>query len=190
MSRKKVIVAVTGASGAIYARFILQKLNTLKDEIEEVAVVFSKNSIEVVKFELGLNANEITGFNVYDDENFFAPCASGSSNYNIMIVCPCSMGTLGRIAHGYADSLITRSADVMIKENRMLILVPREMPYNLIHIENMKLLINSGVIICPASPSFYSMPQSINDLVQTVTDRVLKIAGFSIKTYEWGNQEF
>jgi 4-hydroxy-3-polyprenylbenzoate decarboxylase len=97
------------------------------------------------------------------------------------------MGTLGRIAHGYSNDLISRAADVMLKEKKKLILVPREMPYNLIHIENFKLLVSAGAIICPASPSFYSKPQNLDQVIDTVVDKILKLSGFSIRTFEWGD---
>ena len=106
-----------------------------------------------------------------------------------MIICPCTMGTLGRIAHGYADDLISRTADVMLKENKKLILLLREMPFNLVHIENIKLLCQSGAIICPASPSFYFRPQNLEELINTVTDKLLLLAGFEIKSNEWGKDE-
>ncbi|MFC2138288.1 UbiX family flavin prenyltransferase, partial [Bacteroidota bacterium] len=118
----------------------------------------------------------------YDVNDFFSPAASGSANYDAMIIIPCSMGTLGKIAHGTSDDLIIRAADVMLKEKRKLILVPRETPYNLIHIENMKLITLAGGIICPASPSFYSKPETINDLVDTIVERVLHLTGFKCNT--------
>ena len=122
---------------------------------------------------------------LWDNKDFNAPFASGSSSYDTMIICPASMGMVGRIAHGVSDDLITRAADVMLKERRRLILVPRETPYSLIHINNMKLLTEAGAVICPATPSFYSRPQTIDELVATVTDRVLTLAGFTIDTFRW-----
>jgi 4-hydroxy-3-polyprenylbenzoate decarboxylase len=104
-----------------------------------------------------------------------------------MIICPCTMGTLGRIASGISSDLMTRSADVMLKERKKLILVPREAPLNLIHLTNMKLLTEAGAIICPASPSFYSKPATIEDLAMTVVDRVLSLAGFNLETFSWGS---
>jgi flavin prenyltransferase len=136
---------------------------------------------------LGTIDNSLPAGKVFDNKDFFAPFASGSSQYDSMIICPCSMGTLGRIAHGYADDLISRAADVMLKENKKLILLVREMPYNLVHIENFRLLALSGAIICPASPSFYSKPQSVEALVDTVIDKLLLLAGFDIKTFKWGS---
>jgi 4-hydroxy-3-polyprenylbenzoate decarboxylase len=125
---------------------------------------------------------------MYDPRNFFAPPASGSAGYDTMIICPCTMGTMGRIAAGTADDLMTRSADVMLKERRRLILVPRETPFSLVHIRNMELLTQAGAIICPASPSFYSKPASIEEAVMTVVDRVLHLAGFEIDSYRWGGK--
>ena len=105
-----------------------------------------------------------------------------------MIVCPCSMGLMARIAMGISNDLVTRAADVVLKERRKLILVPRDTPYNLIHINNMRLLTEAGAIICPASPSFYSKPQSFEALAKTVTDRVLDLAGFKLDSYRWGEE--
>lgn len=115
-----------------------------------------------------------------------APFASGSARYDAMIVCPCSMGLMGRIAQGVSNDLTTRAADVMLKERRRLILVPRDAPYNLIHLENMRALTLAGAIICPASPSFYSRPQTIEEVAATVVDRVIDLAGLEISSYRWG----
>ncbi len=106
-----------------------------------------------------------------------------------MIVCPCSMGTMGRIAAGISDDLITRAADVMLKERSKLILIIRDTPYNLIHINNMKVITEAGGIICPATPSFYSLPKSFEELAATVVDRSLLIAGFELSTFRWGNDD-
>ena len=122
---------------------------------------------------------------VYDNKTFNAPFASGSSQYDTMIICPASMGTTGRIANGTSDDLIARTADVMLKERRRLIIVPRETPYSLIHINNMKTLTLAGAIICPATPSFYSNPKTIDDLVMTVVDRIIDLAGFDNKSFRW-----
>lgn len=126
------------------------------------------------------------GVVVYRPDDFFAPMASGSSGCDTMIIIPCTMGTIGRIAAGVSADLVSRAADVMLKERRKLILVPREAPYNLIHLTNMKLLAEAGAIICPASPSFYSKPSTLEDLVLTIVDRVLILAGYEIQTFSWG----
>ena len=180
----KLAIGVTGASGAIYAKLLFLKLLTIKDQWEDVAVVFSDNGKAVWKYELDETLDNLP-FRIYDKKDFYAPLASGSSGFDTLIVCPCSMGTMGRIAHGVSDDLITRAADVMLKERRKLILVTRDTPLNLIHINNMKLLTEAGAIICPASPSFYSKPKDINELVSTVLDRVLVLAGFKIDTFRW-----
>lgn len=180
----KIAIGVTGASGAIYAKILFDKLLSIKQQWDEVSVVFSDNGRDVWKYELG-EAPDNLPFTMYDRKNFHAPFASGSSGYNVVIVCPCSMGTLGRIAHGVSDDLITRAADVMLKERRKLILVTRDTPLSLIHINNMKLVTEAGAIICPASPSFYSKPKDIQELVSTVVDRVLVLAGFTIDSYKW-----
>lgn len=185
MKKLKIVVGVSGASGAIYAQSVITKLEELKDQIEDFSLVFTENAKKVGDFELETSYKTDSG-KIFDNKDFFAPFASGSSQYDVMIICPCSMGTLGRIAHGYADDLISRTADVMLKENKKLILLVREMPYNLVHIENFKLLTQAGAIICSASPSFYSKPQSIKAIINTVTDKLLLLAGFDIKTFEWG----
>jgi flavin prenyltransferase len=180
----KLAIGVTGASGAIYAKILFRKLLSIKDQWNDIAVVFSDNGQEVWKYELGETLDKVP-FQIYNRKDFYAPFASGSSGYNALIICPCSMGTMGRIAHGISDDLITRAADVMLKERRKLILVTRDTPLSLIHINNMKLLTEAGAIICPASPSFYSKPKDINELVSTVVDRVLMLAGFTIDTFRW-----
>ena len=186
MPKNKIIIAVTGASGAIYAQMLLNKLDTIKDQIETCGVVFSDCAKEVWKYELGNESYKVIPYKIYEKNDFFAPFASGSACYNIMIICPCSMGTMGRIAAGISNDLITRAADVMLKERKKLILVTREMPLSLIHINNMKILTESGAIICPASPSFYNAAQKIDNILHTVTDKVLNLAGFNIDSYQWG----
>jgi 4-hydroxy-3-polyprenylbenzoate decarboxylase len=115
-----------------------------------------------------------------------APFASGSAKYNTLIICPCSMGTLARIATGISNDLITRAADVILKERRKLILVTRDTPLSLIHINNMKTVTEAGAIICPATPSFYSKPQTIEEVAATVIDRVIDLAGLEQVSYRWG----
>jgi 4-hydroxy-3-polyprenylbenzoate decarboxylase len=148
--------------------------------------VFSQNAREVWEYELKNDDYKKSSFNIYSEKDFYAPFASGSAGFNTMIICPCSMGTLGRIATGVSSDLITRAADVILKERRKLILVPRETPYNLIHIRNMQTIVEAGGIICPASPSFYSIPETIEELVETVINRVLNLAGFDLPGYQWG----
>lgn len=187
--RKKIVVAVTGASGSIYAAVLLRKLAALENQVAEVAVVMSDNAKTVWKQELGNEAYNDIPFRVYAKNDFFAPFASGSARFDTMIVCPCSMGTLARIAGGISNDLTTRAADVILKERRKLILVTRDTPLSLIHINNMKTVTEAGAIVCPASPSFYSLPKTFEDLAATVVDRIIDLAGFEQETYRWGNTE-
>ncbi|MEO6902003.1 MAG: UbiX family flavin prenyltransferase [Bacteroidia bacterium] len=188
MNKHKIIVAITGASGSIYAKVLLQKLAQLQNQIEEVGIVMSDNAKEVWSFELGNKEYENFPFKTYNKSDFYAPFASGSAKYDIMIVCPCSMGTLARIANGISNDLTTRAADVILKERRKLILVARDTPLNLIHIKNMKTITEAGGIICPASPSFYSLPKTFVDLAATVVDRVIDLCNLQQETYRWGGR--
>jgi len=183
----KIVVAVTGASGSIYARLVLNKLLALKDQWQSLAVVMTENAKEVWKTEL--DNEDYTGYKIpfFSQRDFSAPFASGSGKYNTMIIIPCSMGTLGRIATGVSSDLITRAADVVLKERRKLICVVRDTPYNLIHIRNMETLTLAGGVICPATPSFYSKPATIEEVAATVVDRVLDLAGLDISTFRWGS---
>ncbi|MCC7029442.1 MAG: UbiX family flavin prenyltransferase [Chitinophagaceae bacterium] len=180
---KKIAVGITGASGAVYAKVLLDKLMQIDET--EISVVMSNNAKDVWKFELGNEIYKDMNVKFYDIRDYFAPFASGSSSYEALVICPCSMGTLGRIANGISDNLISRAADVMLKERRKLICVVRDTPYNLIHINNMKTVTEAGGIICPASPSFYSLPKNFEELAATVTDRVITLLGLQIKTYRW-----
>ncbi|MBM3445722.1 MAG: UbiX family flavin prenyltransferase [Bacteroidetes bacterium] len=187
MSKKKIVIAITGASGSIYADLLIKKLGLIKDQWEQISIVFSENAKTVWKTELGNEDYQNIPFPVYEKNDFNAPFASGSGQYDTMIIVPCSMGTMGRIAHGVSGDLITRAADVMLKERRKLICVARETPYNLIHIKNMELITLAGGIICPATPSFYSNPKSVEEVAYTVVDRIIDLAGMQIKTYRWGS---
>jgi 4-hydroxy-3-polyprenylbenzoate decarboxylase len=182
---RKIVLAITGASGSIYAKKLLERLHGLEAPLKEIAVIFSETGREIWESEIGSEFHNEGSAKEYDNNKFQAPFASGSSQYDTMIICPASMGTTGRIANGTSDDLIARTADVMLKERRRLIIVPRESPYNLIHINNMKLLTLAGAIICPASPSFYSNPKTIDDLVMTVVDRIIDLAGFDSNGFRW-----
>jgi 4-hydroxy-3-polyprenylbenzoate decarboxylase len=173
---KRIIIGITGASGALYAHLLLKKLAELGDQLEEVAVVVSKTGEQVWKYELPDIPLDSHPFKRYNPDSFFAPMASGSTGYDSMIIIPCSVGTLGRIAAGTADDLMTRTADVMLKERRKLILVVRETPYNLIHIRNMAVVTEAGGIVLPASPGFYMNPLTVEGLCTTVVDRALILA--------------
>lgn len=183
---KKIVIAITGASGSVYANGLLTKLFSVKTQWSELSVVMTENAKEVWKTELGNESWKEHPVKFYSTTDFSAPFASGSGQYDTMIIIPCSMGTLGRIASGISNDLITRAADVVLKERRKLICVVRETPYNLIHIRNMEAITLAGGIICPATPSFYSQPKTIDEVASTVTDRVLDLAGIDIKTFRWG----
>lgn len=158
----------------------------LSNQIMEIGVVMTKNAKDVWQFELGNSSYDQYPFQFYENDDYFAPFASGSAKYDALIVVPCSMGTLGRIANGTSNNLITRAADVMLKERRKLVLVARDTPYSLIHLNNMKAITEAGGIICPASPSFYSHPQNFEELAKTVVDRVCDLVDLSLDTYRWG----
>ena len=182
----KIVLAITGASGSIYARQLINKLLKVRNQWQDLAIVMSDNAKTVWETELGNQEYNNTGLKIYSTQDFSAPFASGSGRYNCMIIAPCSMGTLGRIASGISNDLISRAADVVLKEKRKLICVVRDTPYNLIHIRNMETVTLAGGIICPATPSFYSRPNSIEEVAATVVDRVLDLAGIDIKTFRWG----
>lgn len=186
VKKKKIVVAITGASGSIYAKVLLDKLVKLQDQIAEVGIVMSDNAKDVWKFELDDQSFNNYPFKFYQKNDFMAPFASGSAKFDSMVVVPCSMGTMARIAQGTSSDLTTRAADVILKERRKLILVTRETPLNLIHIQNMQLATQAGAVICPASPSFYSRPASFEELAATVIDRVLDMIGLDLDTYRWG----
>lgn len=186
-NKLKIVIAITGASGSVYAKVLLDKLENLISQIETVGIVMSDNAQSVWQFELKNSDYKKYKFNYFGKMDFNAPFASGSAKFDIMIICPCSMGTLGRIASGISNDLITRTADVMLKERRKLILITRDTPLSLIHINNMKTVTEAGGIICPASPSFYSLPDTFEKLAATVIDRVLDLAGLDQKSYRWGD---
>ncbi len=185
LRNRKIVLAVTGASGSIYALKLLETLKQLKSPPEEVAVVFSETAKEIWKAETGNIYVAEHPAKEFGNKSFYVPFASGSSTYDTMIICPASMGTVGRIANGTSEDLISRSADVMLKERRRLIIVPRETPYSLIHIDNMKKLTLAGAIICPATPSFYNNPKTIDELVMTVVNRIVDLAQFENNSFRW-----
>lgn len=184
---QKIVVAITGASGSIYAQVLLTKLLQLKDHCSELSVILTENAKQVWQTELNNESWKDFDVQYFTQQDFNAPFASGSGQYGTMIIIPCSMGTLGRIAAGISNDLITRAADVILKERRKLICVIRDTPYNLIHIRNMKTVTLAGGIICPATPSFYSKPKTIEEVAATVVDRVIDLAGLPIKTFRWGS---
>lgn len=182
----KIVIAISGASGSIYAKILVEKLLLLKGQWQELAIVMSDNAREIWQTELDNTDYLNYPVKYYTSKDFSAPFASGSGQYNTMIIVPCSMGTLGRIATGISNDLITRAADVILKERRKLICIIRDTPYSLVHIRNMETITLAGGIICPATPSFYSKPKTIEELAATVVDRALDLAGMDIKTFRWG----
>jgi 4-hydroxy-3-polyprenylbenzoate decarboxylase len=188
MTKRKIVVAITGASGAIYAKLLLEKLQLLSVQITEVAVVMSDNAKQVWKFELDNDDYERLPYKIYPKHDFMAPFASGSARFDTMVIIPCSMGTLGRIANGTSDDLVTRAADVILKERRKLILVARDMPLNLIHIRNMQTITEAGGIICPAIPSYYSKPKTVEEVAMTVVNRVIDLMGLENESYRWSEE--
>jgi 4-hydroxy-3-polyprenylbenzoate decarboxylase len=185
MSTGKLVVAVTGASGAIYAQRFLQRAALVYDEI---LLIMSTQAYQVAETELGVVFDGVLGTQAWlgrpyenirllDPKNYFTPPASGSFRHDGMVVVPCSMGTAGRIANGISDDLLTRSADVCLKEGRKLILVPREMPMNLIMLRNLTQLAEAGATILPASPAWYTRPTTLEELADTVVARILQQLG-------------
>ena len=182
----KIIVAIGGSSGSIYAKILLDRLKVIVNQTEAIGVVMSDNAIYNWELEIGPWSKDEYPFTFYNKMDFMAPFASGSAKYDVMLVCPCSMGLLGRIAAGISTDLTTRAADVILKERRKLIVVTREMPLSLIHLRNMETVTLAGGIICPATPSFYGKPSTIEEVAGTVIDRVLDLSGLDWKSYRWG----
>lgn len=170
----RIVVAITGASGALYAQRLLDNLDPAQHEVH---VVISSYGRAVLEEELpgGLRLGD--GVMTHGLKSMNVPFASGSNPFDAMVVIPCSMGTLGRIAHGLSDDVLLRSADVMLKERRKLILVPRETPLNLVHVKNFELLLLAGATILPANPAFYTHPSSVEEVIDTVVARVLDHLG-------------
>jgi len=172
----KLVVAITGASGSLYAQRLLQVLYDGGKSSHEVHVALSAHAREVAEAEVGKLVIP-DGFPVHGDTSMQVPYVSGSAQFDAMVIVPCSMGTLGRIAHGYSDSSIARAADVFLKEKRKLILVPRETPWNLIQARNVVTLLEAGAEILPAIPAFYHRPETVLDVIDTVVARVLDRLG-------------
>ena len=180
----KIVVAITAASGAIYARQLLTTLIE-SSQVERIAVIYSSNGRAVAAHE-GVVMPESPKIEEFQNDNLFAAPASGSARWDAMVVVPSSVGTIGRVASGVSQTLIERAADVMLKERRRLIFVVRETPYSLIHLRNMTALTEAGAVILPATPSFYSLPQDVEAVCRTVTDRIVAMLGVENNRYEWG----
>ncbi|MBY8996548.1 MAG: UbiX family flavin prenyltransferase [Candidatus Thorarchaeota archaeon] len=179
--KKRILVCLTGASGAIYG---VRLLRALKSNGHEVHLIISKWGEETLKYETGIDSETLAkeADFVYNEHDLAAGPASGTFPLDSVVVIPCSMKTLAGIAHGYADNLISRAADCSLKERRPLILVPRESPYNLIHIRNMAAVTEAGGMIIPACPAFWAKPKTIENLVDSVVERVLEHLGVSDNT--------
>lgn len=179
----KIIVAVTAASGAIYARQLLEQL-VASPQVESIALILSTNAEAVAETE-GVTLPESDKITRYANDNLFAAPASGSARWDAMVIVPSSVGTVGRVAAGTSQTLIERAADVMLKERRRLVVVVRETPLSLIHLRNMTTLTEAGAIVLPASPSFYSRPTDIEELCSTVTERIVSLLGIDAPHFEW-----
>ena len=181
----KLVIAATGASGAIYLQRLLEQIDC---RAHDVHLIMSGYAREVVKQELD-DFKIPPAVSQHSETDMNVPFVSGSARFDAMVVVPCSMATLGRIASGSSDSVLLRAVDVFLKEHRKLILVPRETPWNLIHARNVMTLLEAGAIVLPAIPSFYSRPSSITDLVDTVVWRILDQIGLpSPGAYRWGEK--
>lgn len=185
MAKKRILVCLTGASGAIYG---VRTIDRLVELGHEVHLIVSRWGTETLKHETGLTPEDLKNrvTKVYDEDDLTAGPASGSYHLDAMVVVPCTMKTLAGIAHGYADNLISRAADCTLKERRTLIIVPRETPLNLIHIRNMGRVTEAGAVVIPASPAFWHKPSTIEQLVDSVVERVLYHAGvLENRRVEW-----
>lgn len=182
-----IVVAVTAASGSIYARLLAESL-VASEQVGRIALVYSENARAVAEHE-GVAMPTDAKIVEYSNSDLFASPASGSAAWDAMVVVPSSVGTVGRVANGVSQTLIERAADVMLKERRRLVFVVRETPYSLIHLRNMTALTEAGAVIVPASPSFYSKPATVEELCRTVVERVVALLGIKAEHYEWGKEE-
>jgi 4-hydroxy-3-polyprenylbenzoate decarboxylase len=189
--KRKIVIGITGASGAPYANRLLGLLHDRareKDDVE-VSVCLSATAAEVWKIECGGDIREAIGFPVWGMRDYGAPFASGSAGWHAMAIVPCSMGTIARVAHGVSDTLLTRAADVMLKERRTLVVVPRETPLSLIHLENLTAIARAGAVVLPAMPAFYGRPETVADAVDTVVARLLSHLGLEQTLVKaWGER--
>ena len=183
----RILVAITGASGSLYAQRLLDNLDPRQHELH---VVLSHYATAVIGEEMPGGLRLPTGVTAHNLKSMNAPFASGSNAPDAMVIIPCSMGTIGRIAHGYSEDVLLRAADVVLKERRKLILVPRETPLNLVHVKNFELLLLAGAILLPANPSFYTKPRTVEDVADTVVARVLDHLGVAHTLgHRWQEEE-
>ncbi len=183
----KIVIAITGASGSIYAEDLIERLISVEHQIDQIAIIRSKNAELVWEHELGTKLPKHSKIKYFEKNDFMAPFASGSAIFDCMIILPASMGTIGRVANGISDDLISRTADVFLKEEKKLIVCPREMPFSQIHLKNLLRLQQAGATILPTSPSFYSNPKSIKQLIGTVTNRIFDHINLKQNnTFRWG----
>lgn len=194
MQTGRLVVGISGASGAIYAQRLLLALSA---QVKEIYLVLSEQAVQVINTELGVALDrenfttsswlgrDIPNIQLLDHRDFYTPPASGSFRHDGMVICPCSMGTLGRIANGISNDLMTRAADVCLKEQRPLVLVPREMPWNLIMLRNAATVVEAGGTILPACPAWYQKPTTLEDLADTVVARIVQTLGYSHTLAEW-----
>jgi 4-hydroxy-3-polyprenylbenzoate decarboxylase len=183
----KLLVAITGASGSLYAQRLLDQLDP---QAHEIHVVLSRYAPQVIAEELPDGLRLKPGMRQHNLRSMHAPFASGSNPPDAMVIIPCTLGTLGRIAHGYGADVLLRAADVVLKERRKLILVPRETPLSLVHVKNFELLLQAGATLLPANPSFYSRPGTVEAVVDTVVARVLDHLGIENRLVgRWGEEE-
>jgi 4-hydroxy-3-polyprenylbenzoate decarboxylase len=182
----KLVIAATGASGTIYLQRLLEQIDCRANEVH---LVMSTHAKQVAVQEMdGFKAPD--GILQHAENDLNVPFVSGSAKFDAMVVVPCSMATMGRIASGSSDSALLRAADVFLKERRKLVLVPRETPWNLIHARNVVTLLEAGAVVLPAIPSFYSRPTSLNDVVDTVVWRILDQIGLpSARAYRWADEK-
>lgn len=181
---RNIIVAVTGASGSLYARLLCARLAGV-DGVGEIALIATRNGREVAAFEDSAAWMDDARFTRYANDDLFSAPASGSAGYDAMVVVPCSMGMAGRLAGGISNDLASRAADVMLKERRTLVLVPREAPLSTIHLRNLTTLSECGAIVCPASPGFYARPAHIEGLCESIVERILSLLGIDAPHYRW-----
>jgi 4-hydroxy-3-polyprenylbenzoate decarboxylase len=186
--KKRIVIGITGASGARYG---IRLLEALKGKAETFLVI-SEQAAELIEYETSYKVSDVIKMasHHYEDTDFYAPIASGSFKFDAMVIVPCSMKTLSAVANGYADTLIGRAADVSLKEGKRLVLVTREMPLSLIHLENMVKVKHAGGCIMPACPGFYNKPESIDDLVNNVAGRIMDQIGIDNDIFHrWGEPE-